>query len=299
MAVGISFILCVLIWGSTWYAIELQLGVVATEWSLFYRFAIAAIIMFAISLFRHQKLLIPLKNHKWMIGTGLSLFSGCYALTYAGTQYLTSGLVAITFSLLSFLNILNARIFLKNPIQPNMLFAALIGILGLILIFMPEIRSLDLSDETTVGLLLCIGATVIASIGNTLAGMPQSKQIPLLSFNAWSMFYGAVALLIYALMSGHPMTIDPRAPYILSLLHLSIAGTVIAFTMYVWLIGNIGLGRTAYIAVLVPIVALVISTIYEDFIWSTEAMFGMALVIGGNIALIKRKRIPQAIAVVD
>lgn len=299
MAVGVSFILCVLIWGSTWYAIELQLGIVAKEWSLFYRFAIAAVIMFIISLFRRQKLLIPLKDHKWMIGTGLSLFSGCYALTYAGTQFLTSGLVAITFSLLSFLNILNARIFLKNPIQPNMLFAALVGILGLILIFMPEIRALNLSDETTVGLLLCIAATIVASIGNTLAGMPQSKKIPLLSFNAWSMLYGAIALLIYALMSGHPMALDPRAPYILSLLHLSVAGTVIAFTLYVWLIGTIGLGRTAYIAVLVPIVALIISTIYEDFTWSTEAILGMTLVVGGNIALIKRKPLPQTIPTAD
>ncbi len=289
MAVIISFILCVLIWGSTWYAIELQLGVVAKEWSLFYRFAIAAVVMFAICIFRRQKISVPITEHKWMIGTGISLFAGCYVLTYAGAQFLTSGLVAITFSLLSFLNILNARIFLKNPIQLNMLFAALIGILGLILIFMPEIRSLDLSDETTVGLLLCIAATVIASIGNTLAGLPQSKRIPLLSFNAWSMLYGSLSLLVYALASGEPMTIDPRAPYILSLLHLSVAGTVIAFTLYVWLIGNIGLGRTAYISVLVPIVALIISTFYENFIWTTEAVIGLSLVIGGNIALIKRK----------
>lgn len=294
MAVIISFTLCVLIWGSTWYAIELQLGVVAKEWSLFYRFAIAAIFMFIICLFRKQPLLIPLKDHKWMIGTGLSLFAGCYILTYAGAQFLTSGLVAITFSLLSFLNIVNARIFLKNPIQPNMLVAALTGIAGLVLIFMPEIRTLDLSDETTVGLLLCIGATIIASVGNTLAGMPQSKQIPLLSFNAWSMLYGAIGLMVYALMSGHPMTIDPRAPYIWSLLHLAIAGTVIAFTLYVWLIGSIGLGRAAYISVLVPIVALIISTFFEGFIWTPEATLGLMLVVGGNVALIKRKSAPQS-----
>ncbi|WP_417451546.1 DMT family transporter [Kordiimonas sp.] len=289
MGVFLAFFGCVLIWGSTWYAIELQLGVVPKEWSLVYRFGIASLVLFAICLLKRERLRIRLRNHIWMAITGMTLFSTGYVFTYWGAGYLTSGLVAVTFSMLSFLNILNARIFLGNPVSPSTIGAALIGMLGLVLIFMPEISTLSLEDDTTLGVALCLIATVIASLGNVSAGAASTRSAPVLSFNAWSLGYGALTNLVFALASGEAIAFDPRAPYVLSLLYLSIVGTVIAFTMYVWLIGKIGVGRAAYMAVMVPVVALVISTLFEGFIWTPEAMAGLALVIVGNVAMIRRK----------
>ena len=293
MGVFLAFFGCVAIWGSTWYAIELQLGVVPKEWSLVYRFGLASLILFAICIARGKSLKIDLKHHKWMMLTGLFLFSGGYIFTYWGTAYLTSGLVAVTFSLLSFLNIVNARIFLGDPIQPSALGAALIGIAGLVLLFAPEINAFSFADETALGLFLSIIAAMICSFGNIAAGAASTRKIPILEFNAWAMGYGTLCNLIYAISQGKMPSFDTQPSYVLSLLYLSIMGTVIAFTLYVWLISRIGVGRAAYMSVMVPVVALMISTVMEGFVWTIEAVVGLSMVIFGNVVMIKRKsRIP-------
>lgn len=283
MRVSLAFIGCVLIWGSTWYAIELQLGVVPKEWSLVYRFGIASTTLFLLCLAKKERLKFTLGQHIWPACTGLFLFSATYVLTYSGAEYLTSGLVAITFALLSFLNIINGRLFLGNSIKPSALVAALLGISGLIFIFKPEIESFTLDDEAFRGLLLCLGAAIVCSFGNTFAGTSGSRQMPLFSFNAWALSYGACFNLIYALSSGKPVGFDPSLSYMGSLLYLAIVGTVIAFSMYIWLIEQIGIGRAAYMSVLTPVIALVISTIFEDFTWNLFAFAGLSLVIGGNL----------------
>jgi drug/metabolite transporter (DMT)-like permease len=281
--VTLAFIGCVLIWGSTWYAIELQLGVVPKEWSLVYRFGIASSTLFLVCLIRKERLRFPLHQHLWPACTGLFLFSATYVLTYSGAEYLTSGLVAITFALLSFLNIINGRLFLGNTIKPSALVAALLGILGLVLIFKPEIDSFTLDDEAFRGLLLCLGAAIVCSFGNTFAGTSGSRQMPLFSFNAWALGYGALFNVIYALYSGKPAGFDPTVSYVGSLLYLAIVGTVIAFSMYIWLIEQIGIGRAAYMSVLTPVIALLISTVFEGYIWNMYAFVGLALVMGGNL----------------
>ena len=289
MRITLAFVCCVLIWGSTWYAIELQLGVVAKEWSLVYRFALASLVLFCICLVRRDRLIVPRANHIWMASTGLFMFSATYIFTYTGAEYLTSGLVAVTFSLLSFFNILNARIFLKNKIQPTALAAALLGIVGLALIFKPEVKALSFEDQAATGVFFCVIAAVVCSFGNTIAGAPASQNQPLLPFNAWGLGYGALFNLIYAVSVGAPIGFDPRLPYVVSLIYLAVAGTVVAFTLFIWLIDKIGLGRTAYMSVLIPVVALIISTFLEDFVWTAEAFAGLALVVGGNILMIQRK----------
>lgn len=290
MRVYLAFIGCVLIWGSTWYAIELQLGVVPKEWSLFYRFGLASLVLFLICLIRRERLKLAPSQHFWTASTGLFLFSGSYILTYSGAEYLTSGLVAVTFSLLSFLNIVNARIFLGNKIESSRLMAALVGIAGLTLIFQPEIQAFNFEDTAVRGIAFCVAATLACSFGNTFAGAPQSQMIPLLSFNAYSIGYGAFFDLMFALSTGKPIAFDMQASYIGSLLHLSLMGTVVAFTMYIWLIEQIGVGRAAYMSVMVPIVALIASTFLEGFIWSMEAIIGLTMVVSGNVLMIKNRK---------
>ncbi|MFC4348164.1 DMT family transporter [Kordiimonas lipolytica] len=293
MRVTLAFVGCVLIWGSTWYAIELQLGIVPKEWSLVYRFGIASFTLFLLCLVRKERLIFPINQHLWPACTGLFLFSATYVLTYGGAEYLTSGLVAITFALLSFLNIINGRIFLGNAIKPSALFSALLGILGLAFIFKPEIDSFTLDDEAFRGLLLCLGATLVCSFGNTFAGTSGSRSMPLFSFNAWALGYGALFNFSYAIYSGKPVGFDPSASYVGSLLYLAIVGTVIAFSMYIWLIEQIGIGRAAYMSVLTPVIALAISTVLEGFTWNLFALSGLALVVCGNLLVARTREKPS------
>ncbi|MCJ9429562.1 DMT family transporter [Kordiimonas marina] len=289
MGVVFAFLGCVLIWGSTWYAIELQLGVVPKEWSLAFRFGIASIILFAWCLARGKRLRFSARDHGWMLTTGFFLFSANYLMIYWGTEYLTSGLVAVAFSTLSFMNIVNGRIFLKAPVQPSVLLSALIGVIGLMLIFKPEISHFSLADDSVRGLVFCLIGTLLASWGNTLVGTKSVKSIPLLPFNAWGMLYGALFDIVFAAFSGKAPVLDPRPEYWGSLLYLSILGTVVAFSLYLWLLGQVGVGRAAYMAVMTPVVALTVSTFMEGFHWTTPAITGLALVIVGNVVMINRK----------
>jgi len=289
MRIILAFASCVLIWGTTWYAIEWQLGHVAKEWSLTYRYAIAATALVAWCIYKKQPMRYTRRQHLYMFGTGLFLFSGNYVLVYWGTQYLTSGLVAVTFSLLTILNIFNARMFLGASIQAKSVSAALLGVVGLILIFKPEIQAFNIADATALGLIICIAATLVASWGNTIVATKTAAAAPLLPFNAWGMVYGAICNLVFALASGEAPSLDPRPEYYIALLYLSVAGTVIAFSLYLWLLSEIGVARASYMAVMTPLVALIISTLFEGYEWSVYAATGVGFVLLGNILMSRSK----------
>lgn len=289
MPVILAFAACVLIWGSTWYAIEFQLGTVATEWSVFYRFAIAAILLQGWCMVRGLRVSFGRHGHILAAGTGIFLFGINYLLVYIGTEHLTSGLVAICFSTLSMMNIFSARIFLKTPIHLPVLGAAVLGVTGLGLVFGHEIAEFSMADETMIGLAFCLAATTTASLGNTIAASEKSKAFSILPFTALGLIYSSGFNLIVALVSGEPMIFDSSTPYIASLLYLAVFGTVVAFTLYLWLIAQIGVARAGYISVVMPLVALTISTIYEGFVWSAAALTGLALIIIGNAIMTRLK----------
>ena len=289
MRVILAFAACVLIWGTTWYAIEWQLGHVPKEWSLTYRYFIAAAVIVAWCFYKKLPMRYTRRQHLFMLGAGLFLFSGNYLLVYWGTEYLTSALVAITFSLLTLFNIVNARLFLGVDIQANTVFSAFLGVVGLILIFKPEIQAFNSTDDTTLGLVICIGATLVASWGNTVIATKAVSKLPLLPFNAWAMVYGALLNLAFAIVQGTPPSLDPRPEYYISLLYLSVAGTVVAFSLYLWLLSEIGVARASYTAVMTPLVALLVSTLFEGYLWSVYAAIGVGFVLLGNLLMSLRK----------
>ncbi len=295
MAVTGAYLLCVLIWGSTWYAIELQLGQVAPEWSLAYRFGLASLGMFAICFALKKPLKFSLHQHLWLGLLGATLFSGNYILVYYGTGYLTSGLVAVLFSLMAFFNILFAHIFLKQKSDSTLIFGAALGIMGLVLVFWPELASSSSgNDDTLKGIGLVVGATIIASAGNTVVGSKTFKTMPILPANAWSMAYGTALIAFFALAQGTMPTFDDRISYYLSLVHLSFLGTIVAFTALLWMIGKIGVGRSGYISVLVPLVALTISTFVEDYIWTLPSTIGLAMTLSGIVFIMLKRQAKTA-----
>lgn len=278
----------VLIWGSTWYVIKLQLGVVAPEVSVTYRFAIAATMLMAWCLIRGKDMRYVARDHVWMAIQGLFLFCANYAVFYIATKYLTTGLIAVVFSTIVVWNILFGRLFFATPITLQMIFGAAFGLGGLTLVFWPEVSSFDLANESAYGFLLCIIATILASLGNMASARNQMRGLPVLQVNAYGMAYGAVFLWAYSWWNGLPFNWDHSIAYSVSLLYLAIFGSIIAFGTYLTLLGRIGAGRAAYATVLFPVVALSLSVWLEDYAFTAIALWGAALVAIGNVLILAK-----------
>lgn len=286
MTIALLYIGTVLIWGSTWLAVKMQLGVVAPEVSIAYRFAMAAAILLIYCVARGRPMRYSLRDHMGMALLGLLLFSGNYIVFYMASGIMTTGLVAVVFSGIVVTNIIFGALLFGNPVRPRVAMGALTGISGLAIIFWPEVSTFDLERDGTIGLLLCIGGTVLASLGNMVSVSNQRRGVPVLQANAYGMSYGAAFMAITALVAGRPFNFDPSLVYTGSLFYLAIFGSVFGFGFYLTLLGRIGADRAAYATVLFPIIALGLSTVFESFQWSPAAFAGMLLVLGGNVLVL-------------
>lgn len=283
------YLITVFIWGSTWLAIKYQLGVVSPELSVAYRFGLAAVILIIFSLVRRLPLRFNIKSHGFFALQGLFLFSLNYILVYLAEGYLTSGLVAIIFSLIIVFNVLFGTIFLGNPIRKQVMVGAVLGLAGLALVFWPELSVLSISSQKIVGMILALIATVSASLGNVVSARNQKHELPVVQTNAYGMLYGALFMLVLAVIRGAQLEFDTSPSYILSLFYLAIFGSVIAFGSYLTLLGRIGLDRAAYVTVLFPVIALVLSTIFEDLVWGLPQLMGVVLILLGNAVVLTKK----------
>ena len=287
---GLLYIITVIIWGSTWLAIKFQLGVVSPELSVAYRFGLSAAILLVFSLIRRLPLRFDWHAHAFMALQGLFLFSMNYILVYLAEGYLTSGLVAIIFSMIVILNVIFGAVFLRNPVRINVVVGALVGFAGLLLVFWPELSSFDFSSERALGVGLTFLGAISASLGNIISARNQRQDLPVVQTNAFGMAYGAVFMLALALLRGAQLAFDPSVGYVLSLLYLAVFGSVIAFYTYLTLLGRIGPDRAAYVTVLFPIIALLLSTLFEGMTWSLIQLAGVALVLLGNVVVLVRIR---------
>lgn len=289
MPIAAIYAIVVLIWGTTWFAIKFQLGVVAPEISLVYRFSLAAACLFAYARFTRSPMWLSWRDHGFVALQGITMFSLNYWLTYLGTQYLTSGLVAVLFTSIIYMNLLNARLIFGYPVERRVFVAATAGMLGVALLFLPEIRAAASNAPVLRGVWLMLGATYIASLGNMAAMRNMRAGRPVVTVNAYGMTYGAISLAAIAWLNDAPLDFDPRWPYVVSLLYLAIAGTSVAFGLYLVLLRRIGASRAAYTSVLFPVVALAVSTAFEGYRWSVPALIGLAVLIAGNALALGRR----------
>lgn len=294
MQVIFLYAFVVLIWGSTWGAITFQFGIVAEEVSVAYRFAIGAGALFLYALATGKTLRIGLRQYPMVVVQGLLLFSLNYFFVYYGTSYITSGLVAVTFTLIVVCNAFFEWVFFRIPLEGRLLIAAMLGILGIAFIFWPEVKTLSLQDRSIYGLLLVSVGVVTASLGNMAAVVNTSRALPVIAINAHGMVWGTILSLIVALVLGREFNFSHKPGYIWSLLYLAIFGSSVAFGCYLALIRKIGSARAAYTSVLFPVVALAISTILEGYRWSGLAVVGVCLTLGGNWLALRRAERPSA-----
>ncbi|NVJ49260.1 MAG: DMT family transporter [Gammaproteobacteria bacterium] len=286
MKTALLYLATVLIWGTTWFAIEFQIGEVPALVSLFFRFALAALLMWGFCWVRGINLRLSRINHCFVFLLALFNFSFNYLVLYWAQLYLTSAMASIAFSTLLLMNIINTRLFFGKPIALRVIVGSIAGVGGIIALFWHDIRSLDFSSEAIIGLSLALGGTLLASLGNMISVRNSANQVTVIQGNAWGMLYGTIVLLLAAVVTDTPWVISTQFSYWGSLVYLSLFGTVIAFACYFLLFNEIGSEKASYVIVLFPFVAVIFSTLYENFQWYTSTLIGFSLVILGNFIVL-------------
>jgi drug/metabolite transporter (DMT)-like permease len=285
----VLFISTLICWSPTWYLIKFQFGVVDPLISIFYRFFIASIIVFIFLILSKKKMSFNLHQHLSFLLLGVTLFSLNYIFFYLANTYLISGIVTIAFSTILIMNILGERIYFKIKSSKETLFAAGFGIVGILIIFGNELLNFRLEDKTHIGIILSFIATFWASTGNLVHQKNSKDKIPFIQSIAYGMLYGALFTLIVAKFRGAEIIFDNSTSYILSFLYLSIIGSVVAFYLYLKLLESIGSARAGYIGVIMPIVALIISTLFEGLQWTNNLIFGLPVLIFGCVLILNQK----------
>lgn len=286
----VLYLITVLIWGSTWLAIEFQLGSVAPEVSIVYRYALAALLLFGWCRARGLRLNFDRRAHARFALLGLLLFCLNYILTYYAQVYITSALSAIAFSTMLWMNIANARLFFGTRAGARVLLGSVLGIGGILALFLPEVRSLSFTDATLFGAALSVSGAFVASLGNMASQSAQRVGLPIVQSNAWGMFYGALFTGLIALVQGETFNFDWSFAYLGSLAYLAVFGSIVAFGSYLTLLGRIGAHRAGYAVVMFPVVALLLSFFFEGLTLTANILVGVALVMAGNVLILQGDR---------
>jgi len=283
MSSPILFITACLIWGSTFFAITLELGDVPPAVSVVYRFGLAAAALFTWCKLRGDRLRLPWKTQRWMMIQGCATFGLSYICTYTSEQYLVSGLVAVLFALMVFWNPIGNRIVFGTPLTWRTWSAAAVATAGVALLFLQSIvgawKELQAggNGHFLLGLALAIVATIASSAGNVLVVKVRQQSANVLLTMAWAMLWGALLVAVWALASGASFVLPTRASYWGGLLYLSLFGSVIAFNAYFTLIDRIGSQKAVYIGVVTPVISVLLSIRLEHFRPGPIEWLGMLL----------------------
>jgi drug/metabolite transporter (DMT)-like permease len=289
--VAIPFLTIALIWGSTWWVITTQIAAVPAPWGVAWRFALATPAMFALAFARPGKLAMPPRVHGLAVAVGIFQFCGNYNFVYQAERHLTSGIVALMVGLMIVPNALLGRALLKQPITPRFALGSVIAIGGIALLLVNEAHETRAAGNVTLGIWLALGAMLAASVSNVIQAGETGRRVPLFTLIAWAMLYGTLIDLGIALWMAGPPVIPTSREFWLGTAYLALAGSVVTFPLYYALIREIGAGRAAYHNVLVVIIAMLLSTLLEGFVWSPLAIGGSALALVGLLIALRAKSV--------
>lgn len=276
------YIICTFIWGSTYLVITYQIDSTSPMAAVFYRFLISTVILWLVSSRNWQSLRFNKAAHLRFVFQGLFLFCLNYVLIYHAEKLVPSGLIALIFMSMVYFNILGMRFVFHKPISIFVLIGALFGGIGLILVFGHEFSNSNQASQLTYGLLLGLGASLSASIGNLISYKNSVEKVSILPSNAWGMLYGSLWSLCFGLILKEDFSVHWTPQFVGALLYLSIFGTLIAFGTYLTLISRIGAEKAVYSTVISPIIALILSAYFENFNWTWSITLGTALCVIGN-----------------
>lgn len=284
----LAFVATTLIWGSTWMVIRTQLGVVDSGWSICYRFLIASAAMFAYAAFTGLPLRLGRSGLGFAFVLGVMQFFLNYSFVYRAEGFVTSGLVAMISALLFVPNAFFGRIFLGQRVTGQFVLGSVIASAGMVLLFRHEVL---LAMGGGPGVVMGIGFTVMAmtcaSIANVMQASERGRTLPPFTVLAWSMLLGAIMNALFALIRVGAPTIDLRPAYLAGVVYLGLLGSAVTFPLYYYVIRTIGPARAAYSVILVPVIAMVLSTLFEGYIWSLTAVGGTLLAVAGLIVALR------------
>lgn len=282
-----SIAVCSLIWGTTWFAITLQLGKVDATWSIIYRFSIAALAMFAWLALTRRRIALTRAQHVAAFFQGLFTFALDYAMVYAAEQRVPSGVVAITFAALSLCTLILFRLLLGRRASRLAWIGATLGVIGVGFLFAEQLAGAQLAHRAALGLGFAVIGMLTAAIGNYFAWRQEEAKGEVIPSTAWAMTYGVGLLILWALVSGAPIGFDPSPRYVLSLLYLAVFGSVVAFLIYYALARRRSYALASYISALTPPTAMLASAVFEHVHWGPLALVGLAVVLAGQVLLIR------------
>lgn len=291
LSVLVPFGIVTLIWGSTWIVIAGQLGSVPASWSIAYRFLIAGMVMLAIALVRRESLWLDARGWGFAVVSGALQFTLNYSFVYEAERHVTSGLVAVVFALLLLPNALFGRIFLGHRIGPRLILGSIVAMIGIALLFVHEAQA---STRGTAQVLIGVGSTLaavfFASISNVMQATQMSRRYPLATLLGAAMLIGAAIDVTRAWIVDGPPVIEWSFSYIAGLLYLGVIASSVAFTLYYRVIRDIGPARAAYSSVIIPVLAMLFSTVFEGYRWTWLAAAGGALTLVGLVIALSARR---------
>lgn len=291
LSILIPFLLVTVIWGSTWLVIKDQLAVVPPSWSVSYRFAVAGVAMLGWALVRRDPLWLDARGWLFALCLGLAQFVLNFNFVYRAEHHITSGVVAVVYALLLVPNAALAWLFLGQRMGRQLVLGSVVAVSGVALLFIHEARLSDAgAGAALTGIGLALLGVLSASAANVMQATPIAKTYPMSSMLGWAMLGGAILNAGFAFATSGPPMFEARAGYVLGILYLGLLGSALAFPIYFQLIRTIGPAKAAYTSVLVPVIAMLLSTIFEGYRWSWLAGAGAALVIAGLVIALRARR---------
>jgi len=276
------------IWGTTWIAIFLQQGTVAAPVSIFWRFALATFaIMVVLKVLRRLRTL-ALRDHLFCVLQGACVFGFNFWCFYTAAAWINTGLESVIFSMAVLFNAVNSFLFFGQKPPARFFLAALLGLTGIVALFWHDLVGQGLSGTLLMGIGLSALGTLGFSMGNMISLRHQRNGLETMTTNAWAMLYGTLVMGAIALIRGDDFTPVWSVSYMGALLYLALFGSVIAFGAYFTLVGRIGAGKAAYSTLLFPLVALSFSTVYEGYVWHSNGIAGLLLILTGNLVMFAR-----------
>ena len=286
----IPFALTALIWGSTWFAIKDQLDAAPHSWSVTWRFVLAAIGMAVLVAIRRQHFRIGSSGQLFAAIFGVTQFCLNFNLLYRSEVYLTSGLVAVMFGLLMLPNALLAWIFLGQKVTGRFIAGTAVAVAGIALLLLHEARTAPIGGTVGIGIALAACSILAAAAANVMQASKWGHSLPLLPTLFWAMIWGALANVVLAWLVAGPPVLPMEPRYLAGVAFLGIFGSVVTFPLYFHLIRQLGAGRAAYNGVVVPIIAMMWSTLLEDYRWSALSAAGAVLALTGMVLALRARK---------